>query len=62
MHWVNEEVDGGHILRQETVPLLAGDSAESLHGRIQEAEHRCLPQVVRGLAEGKISWAEDPRK
>ena len=62
VHWVNEDVDGGEILRQETVPVLAGDSAESLHGRIQEAEHRCLPQVVRGLAEGKIPWAEDPRK
>jgi len=62
VHWVNSQVDGGEILRQETVPVLAGDSAESLHGRIQEAEHRCLPQVVRELAEGKISWAEDPRK
>ena len=62
VHWVNSQVDGGEILRQETVPVLAGDSAESLHGRIQEAEHRCLPAVVRGLAEGTIPWRDDPRK
>ena len=62
VHWVNEEVDGGEILQQEKVPVLAGDSAETLHARIQEAEHRCLPAVVRGLAEGTILWRDDPRK
>lgn len=62
VHWVNEEVDGGEILRQERVAVLAGDSAETLHARIQEAEHRCLPAVVRGLAEGIIGWRDDPRK
>jgi len=61
VHWVNETVDGGAVLRQAKVNVQPGDTAESLHARIQEAEHRLLPEVVRDLATGKIPWAEDPR-
>ena len=39
-----------------------GESAEELHRRIQEAEHRLLPEVVMDLAEGRIPWLKDPRK
>jgi len=62
VHWVNETVDGGAVIRQANVKVQRGDTAESLHARIQEAEHRLLPEVVRDLATGKIPWAEDPRK
>jgi len=62
VHWVNETVDGGAVIRQARVPVKTGDTAESLHGRVQEAEHRLLPEVVRDLATGKIPWAEDPRR
>ena len=61
VHWVNETIDGGAVIRQAAVPVHPGDTAESLHARIQEAEHRLLPEVVRDLATGKIPWAEDPR-
>ena len=61
VHWVNEQVDGGAVIRQAKVPVKAGDSAGLLHARIQEAEHRLLPEVIRDLATGKIPWAEDPR-
>lgn len=61
VHWVNETVDGGAVIRQAKVKVRAGDTAESLHARIKEAEHRLLPEVVRDLATGKIPWAEDPR-
>jgi phosphoribosylglycinamide formyltransferase-1 len=59
---VNEVVDGGSILRQTKVAVRQGESAEELHRRIQEAEHRLLPEVVRDLAEGRIPWLKDPRK
>jgi len=62
VHWVNEVVDGGSVIRQIRVPVQVGDSAETLHGRIQEAEHCLLPEVVRDLAEGRIPWLKDPRK
>ncbi|MFM8655060.1 MAG: formyltransferase family protein [Verrucomicrobiota bacterium] len=61
VHWVNETVDGGEVIRQVKVNVQPGDTAESLHARIQEAEHRLLPEVIRDLATGKIPWAEDPR-
>ena len=62
VHWVNEVVDGGSVIRQIRVPLEVGDSAEKLHNRIQEAEHCLLPEVVRDLAMGKIAWPKDPRR
>ena len=37
------------VLRQEAVPVLPGDTAESLHARIQSVEHRILPAVVREM-------------
>ena len=46
VHWVNEVVDGGSVMRQARVPAEAGDTAESLHARIQKAEHRLLPAWV----------------
>jgi phosphoribosylglycinamide formyltransferase-1 len=50
VHWVDASLDGGPIIAQERVPVLPGDTAESLHARIQQAEHRLLPRVLRGLA------------
>jgi phosphoribosylglycinamide formyltransferase-1 len=49
VHLVDEGVDSGRILRQERVPVVAGDTAETLHERIKAVEHRLLPQVVREL-------------
>jgi phosphoribosylglycinamide formyltransferase-1 len=62
VHWVNEVVDGGSVIRQMRVPVQKGDTAELLHVRIQEAEHKILSEVVRDLAEGKVSWPKDPRR
>lgn len=46
IHLVDEDLDSGPILRQETVPV---DPAETLEERIHAVEHRLLPQVVREL-------------
>jgi phosphoribosylglycinamide formyltransferase 1 len=49
VHLVDEGVDSGPILRQERVPVVAGDTPESLHERIKRVEHRLLPEVVGEL-------------
>jgi phosphoribosylglycinamide formyltransferase-1 len=49
VHLVDEGVDSGPVLRQERVPVLAGDTPETLHERIKSVEHRLLPEVVREL-------------
>jgi phosphoribosylglycinamide formyltransferase 1 len=49
VHFVDEGVDSGPVLAQERVPVLAGDTAETLHERIKSVEHRLLPEVVREL-------------
>ena len=46
VHYVDDGMDTGEIIAQERVAILPGDSAASLHARIQEAEHRLLPRVV----------------
>jgi phosphoribosylglycinamide formyltransferase 1 len=49
VHLVDDGVDSGPILAQERVPVLAGDTAETLHARIKDIEHRLLPRVVEEL-------------
>lgn len=51
VHFVDEHLDHGPIIRQQAVPVLAGDDEDSLHGRIQVEEHRLLPAVVTALAQ-----------
>jgi phosphoribosylglycinamide formyltransferase 1 len=55
VHLVDEEVDHGPVISQEAVPVLDGDDADSLHRRIQEAEHRLFPEAVAAIAQGRIS-------
>jgi phosphoribosylglycinamide formyltransferase-1 len=50
VHLVDEGIDTGPVLRQEAVPVLPGDTPETLHARIRAVEHRLLPEVVRELA------------
>jgi phosphoribosylglycinamide formyltransferase 1 len=49
VHLVDEGVDSGPVLAQERVPVLAGDTPETLHERIKSVEHKLLPEVVRDL-------------
>jgi len=51
VHLVDAGVDTGEILGQSRVPVLLEDTAESLHARIQMAEHEMYPKVVRNFAE-----------
>jgi phosphoribosylglycinamide formyltransferase-1 len=47
VHLVDEGVDSGRILLQEPVPVLPGDTPQTLHARIKEVEHRLLPAGLR---------------
>jgi folate-dependent phosphoribosylglycinamide formyltransferase PurN len=51
VHLVDEEYDRGAILAQARVPVLPGDSADTLAARVLRAEHQLLPAVVLAAAE-----------
>lgn len=51
VHLVTAEIDAGRILSQAKVPVLAGDTAETLHARIKLQEHKLLPQVLHEWRE-----------
>lgn len=51
VHYVDAGMDTGEIIAQSEVPVLAGDTAESLHARIQVAEHALYPAVLANLAK-----------
>ena len=46
VHFVDEGMDTGPIILQESVPILSDDTAESLHARIQVLEHRLYPAAL----------------
>ena len=64
VHLVDQGIDTGPILAQETVPVLPDDTADSLHERIQEAERVLYPTTLAkmlhggALARGKV-WAPE---
>jgi phosphoribosylglycinamide formyltransferase-1 len=49
VHVVTEELDGGAVLGQATVPILPGDTAETLAARVLDAEHGLYPRVLAGF-------------
>jgi phosphoribosylglycinamide formyltransferase-1 len=54
VHLVDQGVDTGPILAQQTVPVLPGDTPATLHARIQEAEQALYPATIAALARGEI--------
>jgi phosphoribosylglycinamide formyltransferase-1 len=55
VHFVDAGVDAGPIIGQQTVPVLDDDTPETLHQRIQVAEHVLYPQCVAALARGEVA-------
>ena len=53
VHFVDEGVDSGPILRQAIVPVLDEDTTESLAGRILKEEHRVYPEAIALVLSGK---------
>jgi len=55
VHFVDTGTDTGPIILQAVVPVLEGDTEETLAARIQQEEHRIYPEAVRLFCAGKIS-------
>jgi phosphoribosylglycinamide formyltransferase-1 len=55
VHFVRAEMDAGPIIAQAAVPVLTGDTADSLAARILTAEHRLYPLALRLVAQGKAT-------
>ncbi len=51
VHLVTAEIDAGRTLAQASVPILPGDTAETLHNRIKTEEHKLLPKVLNEWRE-----------
>jgi len=51
---VDEGVDSGPVIFQEPVPILPGDTTETLRERVHEVEHQLLPEAVRLYLAGAL--------
>ncbi len=55
VHFVTPEVDAGPIIIQAALPVLPGDTPETLAERVLKEEHRILPLALRWFAEGRLT-------
>ncbi|MBM3902623.1 MAG: phosphoribosylglycinamide formyltransferase [Verrucomicrobia bacterium] len=55
VHLVDQGIDTGPILAQRAVPVVDGDTAESLHARIQDAERQLYPAAIGALVRGEVT-------
>jgi phosphoribosylglycinamide formyltransferase-1 len=54
VHFVDEGMDSGEVIAQAEIPILPGDTPESLHARIQEAEHQLYPEWIGRFARREL--------
>jgi phosphoribosylglycinamide formyltransferase 1 len=54
VHFVDEGVDTGPVILQQPVAVEPGDTLETLHARLQQVEHRLLPEAVRLYLAGAL--------
>jgi phosphoribosylglycinamide formyltransferase 1 len=54
VHLVDQGVDTGPVIAQQTVPVLDDDTPETLHARIQKAEHALYPTAVAAWTSGQL--------
>jgi phosphoribosylglycinamide formyltransferase-1 len=54
VHFVDETLDGGPIIKQRTVPVIEGDTVETLSARILEQEHQLYPEAVAFVLQRDI--------
>lgn len=54
VHFVDPEYDAGPIIAQMRVPVLEGDTPDSLAERVQQAERQLYPEVIGAIAAGRV--------
>ncbi len=54
VHFMVPELDAGPIIAQARVPVLPGDTVNTLSARVLEAEHTLYPEALRLVAEGRV--------
>ena len=58
VHFVDDQYDHGPIIAQQSVPVLPGDSPQSLAARVLEAEHQLYPRVLAAVASGDVRLSD----
>jgi phosphoribosylglycinamide formyltransferase-1 len=59
VHFVTRELDGGPVVLQARVPVLPGDTEQTLSARVQAEEHRIYPKVIEWYAAGRLTWKDE---
>ncbi|MFP7722048.1 phosphoribosylglycinamide formyltransferase [Lysobacter sp. A3-1-A15] len=59
VHYVTPELDGGPVIAQARVPVLAGDDPQTLSDRVLAREHPLLVETLRLFAAGRVALADD---
>ncbi|UCD94644.1 MAG: phosphoribosylglycinamide formyltransferase [Candidatus Zixiibacteriota bacterium] len=58
VHLVDEIYDHGEIIIQERIPVMAGDTPDTLAARVLEVEHKIYPQALENLIQGRYAKDE----
>jgi len=59
VHFVTPNLDKGPIIVQAAVPVLPGDTEETLSARVLEQEHKIYPQAIRWFTEDRLTMTPD---
>jgi len=57
VHFVVEETDSGPVIAQQSLPVLQGDTEETLAARVLQIEHRIYPEALRMVADGRVTFS-----
>ena len=60
VHFVTAELDGGPVVLQAALQVVAGETEQTLSARVQRLEHRIYPQVIGWMASGRLAWRGAP--
>ncbi|MBP2167844.1 phosphoribosylglycinamide formyltransferase-1 [Erwinia toletana] len=59
VHFVTDELDGGPVILQAKVPIVAGDSEEAVNARVQHQEHVIYPLVISWFVDGRLTMRDN---